>query len=143
MHLHHHSGFTPPASLRWILLRSWCRSKTLIRSSHWMLECLTHWLLTGRFHQLRCSSVASSTVKQSMARTIDLPKAYQCSLTIQPIESIWRLRAANSAIPSTAMRNCAKGSAQRGEMTKALERATGIASRNPRVKGFKGRNGEK
>ena len=32
---------------------------------------------------------------------------------------------------------------QGGEMTKALERATGIASRNPRVKGFKGKKGQK
>ena len=51
--------------------------------------------------------VASSTAKQSMATTIGLPKAYQWSLTVQLIERFGLLRTANSAIPSTDMRDSA------------------------------------
>ena len=51
----------------------------------------------------RC--IASS--KQSMATTIGLPMAYQWSLTVQLIERFGHLRTANSAIPSTAMRDSA------------------------------------
>jgi len=56
-----------------------------------------------QFSPAEVLEVASSTPKQSMATTIDLPKACQWSFTIQPIESIGRLRAANSAIPSTSI----------------------------------------